>query len=335
MASEIKYALLESAAGFALFERKEGDEVSSKLAEMQKLVLDFTRFARCAARANRRVVGAHADRPCSRVGRRVMNLLAFLPFKTAEDALENVMAIAEGSLSASLQAFLQANLPAKAKKVAMGVSAHNLGSIIQESLGISCACNDYTAELLRGLRVHLPRFVPALRPGDLERAQLGLAHSYSRTKARTPTRHSPAPPLPASPLRAPFRAAICPRRHLPAPPSARAASGRITSGRAASAYAPGLSLPLRPRTPTAHRAHPSRTTHTHRAPHRTRVRHACQVKFDVNRADKHIIQAIAILDTLDKDINTFAMRVREWYSWHFPELVKIVPDNCEHAEPHP
>jgi hypothetical protein len=41
-----------------------------------------------------------------------------------------------------------------------------------------------------------------------------------------------------------------------------------------------------------------------------------QVKFDVNRADKHIIQSIAILDTLDKDINTFAMRVREWCaSW--------------------
>ena len=36
------------------------------------------------------------------------------------------------------------------------------------------------------------------------------------------------------------------------------------------------------------------------------------LRFDVNRADKHIIQSIAILDTLDKDINTFAMRVREW-----------------------
>lgn len=56
-----------------------------------------------------------------------------------------------------------------------------------------------------------------------------------------------------------------------------------------------------------------------------------QVKFDVNRADKHIIQSIAILDTLDKDINTFAMRVREWYSWHFPELLKIVADNYQYA----
>jgi len=36
-----------------------------------------------------------------------------------------------------------------------------------------------------------------------------------------------------------------------------------------------------------------------------------------------VIQAIALLDTLDKDINTFIMRVREWYSWHFPELVKV------------
>ena len=39
-----------------------------------------------------------------------MTLVGFLPFKTAEDALENAMAVAEGSLSASLQAFLQSNL---------------------------------------------------------------------------------------------------------------------------------------------------------------------------------------------------------------------------------
>ena len=49
MAPEIKYALLESAAGYALFERKEGDEVSSKLTHMQQLVVDTQRFMRCAA----------------------------------------------------------------------------------------------------------------------------------------------------------------------------------------------------------------------------------------------------------------------------------------------
>ncbi|XP_054472767.1 nucleolar protein 56 [Anoplopoma fimbria] len=52
-----------------------------------------------------------------------------------------------------------------------------------------------------------------------------------------------------------------------------------------------------------------------------------KVKFNVNRVDNMIIQSIALLDQLDKDINTFTMRVREWYGYHFPELIKIVSDN--------
>ena len=56
-----------------------------------------------------------------------------------------------------------------------------------------------------------------------------------------------------------------------------------------------------------------------------------KVKFSVKKNDNHIIQAIATLDYLDKSVNTFAMRVREWYSWHFPELIKIVSDNHQYA----
>merc|ERR1712216_838552 len=52
-----------------------------------------------------------------------------------------------------------------------------------------------------------------------------------------------------------------------------------------------------------------------------------KVKFNVNKVDNMIIQAISLLDILDRDINTFIMRVKEWYSWHFPELVKLVTDN--------
>merc|ERR1719273_1459898 len=52
-----------------------------------------------------------------------------------------------------------------------------------------------------------------------------------------------------------------------------------------------------------------------------------KVKFNVNKSDNMIIQSIALLDQLDKDINTFSMRIREWYSYHFPELIKIVPEN--------
>mgnify|MGYP000020563410 CR=1 FL=1 len=52
-----------------------------------------------------------------------------------------------------------------------------------------------------------------------------------------------------------------------------------------------------------------------------------RVKFNPSRADNMVIQSIALLDQLDKDLNTFAMRVKEWYSWHFPELKAIVKDN--------
>jgi len=87
-------------------------------------------------------------------------------------------------------------------------------------------------ELLRGVRQHMAKFLKGLEHGDLERAQVGLGHSYSRSK----------------------------------------------------------------------------------------------VKFNIHRSDNMIIQAIAILDQIDKDINTFCMRIKEWYCWHFPELSRVVPD---------
>lgn len=52
-----------------------------------------------------------------------------------------------------------------------------------------------------------------------------------------------------------------------------------------------------------------------------------KVQEDINRNDKHIIQSIALLEQLDKDVNLFCMRLKEWYSWHFPELARIVTDN--------
>jgi nucleolar protein 56 len=57
-----------------------------------------------------------------------------------------------------------------------------------------------------------------------------------------------------------------------------------------------------------------------------------RMQLDPNRQDKPIINTIALLDNLDKNINTFAMRVREWYAWHFPELAKIVTDNIAYAK---
>ncbi|OAY77666.1 Nucleolar protein 56 [Ananas comosus] len=111
-------------------------------------------------------------------------------------------------------------------------------AISEEVTKIPCQSNDFVLELLRGIRLHFSKLVKDVKPSDLERAQLGLGHSYSRAK----------------------------------------------------------------------------------------------VKFNVNRVDNMVIQAIFVLDTLDKDINSFSMRVREWYSWHFPELAKIVNDNYLYAK---
>ena len=54
--------------------------------------------------------------------------------------------------------------------------------------------------------------------------------------------------------------------------------------------------------------------------------------FDVNRQDKPIIQSIALIDQLDKNINSFCMRIKEWFGWHFPELARIVADNSVYVK---
>jgi nucleolar protein 58 len=46
-----------------------------------------------------------------------------------------------------------------------------------------------------------------------------------------------------------------------------------------------------------------------------------KLKFSADKVDIMIVQAIGLLDDLDKEINIYAMRVREWYGWHFPEMV--------------
>ncbi|UNI19880.1 Nucleolar protein 58 [Purpureocillium takamizusanense] len=56
-----------------------------------------------------------------------------------------------------------------------------------------------------------------------------------------------------------------------------------------------------------------------------------KLKFSVDKIDSMIIQAIRLIDDMDKDLNVFAMRTKEWYGWHFPELAKILNDNLAYA----
>lgn len=56
-----------------------------------------------------------------------------------------------------------------------------------------------------------------------------------------------------------------------------------------------------------------------------------KLSFTTEKVDTMIIQAVCLLEDLDKELNNYAMRLREWYSWHFPELSKIITDNLTYA----
>mmetsp|Transcript_19584 Transcript_19584/g.42209 ORF Transcript_19584/g.42209 Transcript_19584/m.42209 type:complete len:517 (+) Transcript_19584:87-1637(+) len=215
--SQHLFVLLESAAGYSLFDVVAMEEIGGLLDDAMNTVTDLGRF------------------------QRAVKLKAFQPFASAAEALENANAISEHAMSATLHNFLELNLPKIGKKskssFSLGVIDPALATAIADGLGISCRSDDTVREIIRGCRLHLETFVKGLQKGTSTKAELGLGHSYSRSK----------------------------------------------------------------------------------------------VKFNPARSDNMIIQSIALLDQLDKDVNTFAMRVREWYSWHFPELKEIVKDNIMFA----
>ena len=39
-----------------------------------------------------------------------------------------------------------------------------------------------------------------------------------------------------------------------------------------------------------------------------------------------------MLDEIDKVLNNYVMRLKEWYGWNFPKLVKVVPDALTYAK---
>lgn len=57
-----------------------------------------------------------------------------------------------------------------------------------------------------------------------------------------------------------------------------------------------------------------------------------KLKFSPDKVDTMIVQAISLLDDLDKELNNYIMRAREWYGWHFPELSKLIADNLAYAK---
>ncbi|KAF9076676.1 hypothetical protein BDP27DRAFT_1313721 [Rhodocollybia butyracea] len=212
----ITHALFESSSGYALFDVKLTEDIAANSQEAQESIKDLGKFSK------------------------MVELRSFVPFKSAAHALENINDVSEGLVHDHLKSLIELNLSKSSSKkgsVTLAVSEPTLAGNIRETTGVQCDASEKAQDVIRGIRLHASKLLSSLAEDDLTKAQLGLGHSYSRSK----------------------------------------------------------------------------------------------LKFNVNRVDNMIIQAIALLDQLDKDVNLFSMRIREWYGYHFPELVKLVPDNYTYA----
>jgi nucleolar protein 56 len=209
------FLLYESANGYAVFEViSEDTTISSKHYEN----VSFQQFGRFS---------------------QFVKLVSFKAFESSQIALKNIKAVCENSVTDDLHVFLDITLP-KIKKnkfgndlFQLGVYELQFGSTIKNKMNISCVCNTMAIELLRGIRKHFMLYFKEFSDLDLNRAQIGLSHAYSRDK----------------------------------------------------------------------------------------------LKFNVKKMDNMIIQAINVIEILDKDINFFVMKVKEWYGWHYPELIQIIDEN--------
>ncbi|KKA31166.1 hypothetical protein TD95_002283 [Thielaviopsis punctulata] len=56
-----------------------------------------------------------------------------------------------------------------------------------------------------------------------------------------------------------------------------------------------------------------------------------KLKFTEDKVDSMIIHAVKHLEDLDQALNVMAMRTKEWYGWHFPEMSRHIADNVAYA----
>jgi len=56
------------------------------------------------------------------------------------------------------------------------------------------------------------------------------------------------------------------------------------------------------------------------------------LQFTPEKVDQMVIQAVSLVDDLDKETNTLGMRLKEWFGWHFPESSKLITDTKAFAD---
>jgi RNA processing factor Prp31 len=237
---------------------------------------------------------------------RSVKLKAFSPFEDAGQALMNMNAVSENRVEDALAVFLEKELPAfkKGKEASfrLGVVVSDLATAINDRLGASlCFVSDVVRELLRGIRAHAEKLVDGI--GDdsgqgrsmLMQAQTSLGHSYSRARVKFNPARSDNMVIQSiallDQLDKDLNVSKRRRRAGGAKGGERRAEAAGGSCWRASAERKGgmLPPPLPPPPPLPTPLNPPPTPHP--------------------------------------NPQTFSMRIREWYSYSFPELKAIVKDN--------
>ncbi|KAI3919648.1 hypothetical protein MKW98_031781 [Papaver atlanticum] len=151
------YLLFEATSGYSLIQAYGIDDIGRNTEAVRNSVTDVNAFAE------------------------VVQIVAFSPFDSALDALNQYNAVSEGLMTEELRNFLQLKLP-KVRKgekpdISLGVADPKIGSQIFEETKIPCQSDEFILELLRGVRFHYDTLI-----SDFEQSALSgcLGHSDSR-----------------------------------------------------------------------------------------------------------------------------------------------------------
>nr|CDS25400.1 Nucleolar protein 5A [Hymenolepis microstoma] len=149
MASKQHFVLFENVTGYSLILVKEFNEIVCK----------FT---------------AHVNS--------FLKPVAFVPFKSVPEALENVQYISEGRVSPLLSEFLRQNLPIK--DAILGVAEQELGeSILELGIGFECMWDSSIQEIIRVVRTNSSKLLRTLvvQPGGVKPSKASKATAVQET----------------------------------------------------------------------------------------------------------------------------------------------------------
>ncbi|XP_017229281.2 uncharacterized protein LOC108204391 isoform X3 [Daucus carota subsp. sativus] len=180
------YFLFEFACGYALFEAHGVNELHLSNYH-HPLSLHFKSYEE------------YINRP-----HQTFTLKAFHPFSSTAEALVQMNAISNSTLSQQLRNFLENDLPNPfdvQTRYYVSTMDIDLGHNISNALRMSVECGRQNNDLMRSLRMNIEKFIDGLMvyvlysPKDVEKAQQNLARLYSRqmctsTYAQSSTRIS-------------------------------------------------------------------------------------------------------------------------------------------------